>query len=63
MEDTYNGTLGRTFGDHNQLDIPTGIRVCLMGEIIESLILPIYPEGRYQFTGKEDLLYIEGSEG
>lgn len=63
MEDTYNGTLGRTFDDHNQLDIPTEIRVCLMGEIIESLILPIYPEGRYQFTGKENLLYIEGSEG
>lgn len=62
MEDTYNGTLGRTFGGNYQLETPTGIKVCLMGEKIESLILPIYPEGRYQFPGKEDLLYIDGSE-
>ena len=62
MEDTYNGALGRTFDGNYQIEIPTGIRVCLMGERIESLMLPIYPEGRYQFVGKEDLLYIEGSE-
>lgn len=62
MEDTYNGTLGRTFDGHYQAEIPTGIHVCLMGEKIESLVLPIYPEGRYQFAGKEDLLYVEGSD-
>lgn len=62
MENTYNGTTERTATGRYRAEIPTGIHVCLMGEGIENLSLPIYPEGRYHFEEKEDLLYIEGSE-
>ena len=62
MEDTYQDTLGKMSTGHNRAELPTGIHLYLFGEKVENLTLPIYPEGRYQFEGKEDLLYIEGSE-
>lgn len=62
MEDTYNETIERTATGRYRAELPTGVHVYLMGEEIEILSLPIYPEGRYHFEGKEDLLYIEGSE-